>query len=434
VKEFCAGGGVAISNKGVAGCVATSVADVGAVVYWNGGWSVFWSCSFGTLKSKVGAVYARTTAGVAAPATDIEVEPGLSRTLVSLAGASDAPKVHVEGPDGTRFDVPGPEGDYFQNTRRLVLRLPEKRTTDIVLVRPAAGTWRITPLPGSTRIVSIRQANPLPTRIVTGALIGSGHARTLRFTTRLEKGQRVSFVERAPGIERVVGRATAPKGELRFTIADGPAGPRRIDAVIESGGIAVRAETVARLRAPGPLVLPAPRLVAARTARGLSVRWDAVNGAAAYRARIALSDGRIATTLLKPARRSLTVTLDARTFGVVTVSALSSAYRSGRPARVRVAAIPSLSVVPRVALAELRRTRELRVTCNAAGDGTCSVTANVRGRVIASGSTNVSFARPKTLRIRFTAAGLAQLRPGDAIVVSAAIPGEGVRVARVRVR
>jgi hypothetical protein len=46
VKEFCAGGGVAISNKGVAGCVATSVADVGAVVYWSGSWSVFWSCSF----------------------------------------------------------------------------------------------------------------------------------------------------------------------------------------------------------------------------------------------------------------------------------------------------------------------------------------------------------------------------------------------------
>jgi hypothetical protein len=159
-----------------------------------------------TLKSKVGAVYARTTAGVAAPATDIEVEPGLSRTLVSLAGASGAPKVRIEGPDGTRFDVPGPEGNYVQTERRLVLRLPEKRTTDVVLVRPAAGTWRITPLPGSTRIVSIRQANPLPTRIVTGALIGSGHARTLRFTTRLEKGQRVSFVERAPGIERVVGR------------------------------------------------------------------------------------------------------------------------------------------------------------------------------------------------------------------------------------
>jgi hypothetical protein len=434
VKEFCAGGGVAISNKGVAGCVATSVADVGAVVYWNGGWGIFWSCSFGTLKSKVGAAYARTTAGVAAPAAEIQVRPGLTRALVRLTGAGDAPRVRVEGPDGTTFEVPGAGGDYFQDRRRFVLRLPEKRTTDIVLLRPAAGTWKLTPLPGSPRIVTVAQADPLPARIVTASLTGSGHERRLRFSSRLERGQRVSFVERGPGIEHLVGRTSKAKGELHFTVADGRAGPRRIDALVESDGIAARTETVARFRAPGPLVLPAPRLTATRTTRGLSVRWGSVPGAAAYRVRVALSDGRIVTSLSKRSRHALALPMDARTSATVSVSALSTALRDGRRARARVAALPSLAVPATVTLATLRRSRTVVVACTAPADGTCSARAIVRGRVIATGSTKVSFAHPKTMRIRLTAASLAKLHRGDVIVLSGAVPGEGVRVVRIRVR
>jgi len=436
VKEFCAGGGVALSSKGVAGCVTLSAAAVGAVVYWNGGWNIFWSCSFGTLKSKVGAssLEASTTAGSAAAATDIELRPGLTRALISLRGAGDAPSVRVEGPDGTTFEVPGPEGNYAETSRLFVLRLPQKRTTDIVLVRPAAGRWRITPLPGSAPIVSVGQADPLPARPVTATLAGAGYQRTLRFSARPEKGQRVSFVERAPGIEHLVGRTGAASGELRFIVADGPAGPRRIDAVVESDGFAVRTETVARFRAPRPLVLPAPRVVAVRTARGISVRWSAVPGAVAYRARIALADGTIATSLLKRDRRSVAVPAGTRTSAEVSVRALSTAYRDGRAARARVGALPGLAAPPSVSLASLRRARVVVVTCDPAADGTCALRATVRERTIGGGSAKVAYARPAKVRVRLTAAALRLLRPGDTLVLSAVVPGDGPRSVRSRVR
>ncbi|MCZ7590165.1 MAG: hypothetical protein M5U27_15170 [Gaiella sp.] len=435
VKEFCAGGGVAISSKGVAGCVKIGV-SVGAVVYWNGGWSIFWSCSFGTLKSKVGALTlsTRTTATATAAATEIALRPGLARALISLRGSGDAPKVRVEGPDGTRFEVPGPEGNFSETSRRFVLRLPEKRTTDIVLVRPAAGTWRITPLPGSAPIVSIGQADPLPARMVTATFAGSGHDRTLRYTAKLERGQRVSFVERAAGIEHLVGRSGAAKGAVHFTVADGPAGPRRIDAVVESEGLAVRTETVARFRAPGPLVLPAPRVVATRTARGVSVRWSPVPSAAAYRVRVALGNGTIVSSLLGRDRRSVAVAADTRASADVSVRALSTAYRDGRPGRARAEALASLVAPASVSLASLRRARVLVVTCNPAADGSCVLRATVRGRTIGRGAAKVAFARPAKVRVRLTPAGLRLLRAGDTLLLSASVPGEGPRSVRSRVR
>lgn len=128
------------------------------------------------------------------------------------------------------------------------------------------------------------------------------------------------------------------------------------------------------------------------------------------------------------------VPANARTSAFVSVQALGSSYRGGRAARLRVSATPSLSVAPTLDLATLRRARILSVTCTPAADGTCLVRASVRGRAVGDGNAKVAFARSARVKVRLTATGVRQLRAGDTLVLSAAVPGAGSKTVRSRVR
>lgn len=74
----------------------------------------------------------------------------------------------------------------------------------------------------------------------------------------------VVVVERGgPGAEQPLGRTGAALGEIRLA----PRHRRRLEAIVESSGIAIRTEAVARYRV-GPLVLPAPLASAAGAGAG----------------------------------------------------------------------------------------------------------------------------------------------------------------------
>ncbi len=140
------------------------------------------------------------------------------------------------------------------------------------------------------------------------------------------------------------------------------------------------------------------------------------------------------TSLLKPGRRSLAVPANGRTSGIVSVRALSAAFRDGRAARARVQPLPALSAPSSLDLATLRRSRALVLTCTPSADGTCAVRATVRGRSLGTGSATALFARPTKVRARLSSAGLRQLRPGDTVVVAASVPGDGPKTVRIRIR
>ncbi len=72
--DLCAGGKVAASTKGVAGCLYldldyTGIA-AGGVYYWNGNWSTFWGCSKEKIKGKVGALQLAASAAETAALHD----------------------------------------------------------------------------------------------------------------------------------------------------------------------------------------------------------------------------------------------------------------------------------------------------------------------------------------------------------------------------
>ena len=109
--DICAGGKVAASAKGVAGCLYldldyTGIA-AGGVYYWNGNWSTFWGCSKEKVKSKVVALdLAASSAGAA---QTISIPAGMRSYLVKVTGVGGAPGVVLVGPTGRRSVTPGPD-------------------------------------------------------------------------------------------------------------------------------------------------------------------------------------------------------------------------------------------------------------------------------------------------------------------------------------
>lgn len=136
---------------------------------------------------------------------------------------------------------------------------------------------------------------------VTARLGGTGRKRTISYTaTNLAgPGRTVEFVEVGArgddGAAKVLGTTKQAKGKLSFTIFDGPAGLRRIEARVRNyDGLAVDSQTVASYRAPGP-VLPtrATRIRLKRDAKGrLKVTWKGTSGAARRVVFVTVADGR----------------------------------------------------------------------------------------------------------------------------------------------
>lgn len=434
IDETCAGGAVGVGNEGVAGCMSLTIVEGGAYYHWGGDVGLFWGCSFGDLK---GAVTTASLLEPTAQALTVPVAAGQTAVLFKIAGAGGAPHVHVAGPGGVAFDSPDAKGEPFTDrTRWLAIPAPRENATYVAVKRPAPGTWKITALPGSVALTSVRHADGLPGRIATGKLAGRSRQRVLSYTVAPAAGATVTFVERGRRVEHVLGRAAGRSGSLRFTIADGPAGPRRVVALVRSGGFPVREETIARFRAPGPLVLPAPRVAVARRGGALRVNWLPVTGASRYAVEVALADGRRSATLVGRRRTSIRVPrVNALASGAVRVVALSSALRQGRVGKATLAALPPVAAQA-TSRRELLRGGAIVFRCVPRADGACVARVRLGGRTVASGSRRTRYGSTAAIRARLTPAGRAilQRQPGAALRAEIAVPGAGTRVVRLGLR
>jgi hypothetical protein len=102
----------------------------------------------------------------------------------------------------------------------------------------------------------------------------------------------VRFVEVGPDIRRVLRTTDRARGSVRFRPAPGPAGRRRVVAVVVRDGAPEPARAVARFRAPRAGGPAPPRHVRVR-ARGLRrvITWSG-RRELGYRVAVRLADGR----------------------------------------------------------------------------------------------------------------------------------------------
>ena len=427
IDGACITVGGAASSKAVTACGAvTDYVGLGGWFKWSGSAGIYFECSMGKVKSVAGISQESGT-------RRFTVAGGQSRMLLRFRGRGGPPRVEVTAPGGRRYQSPG--GSGFATDRRTFLWVREGNDTYLVLPRPPGGTWRAEAQPGSPAIASVGRAGPLPKRPVRGRLRGSGHRRVLDYRLKRVEGQRVTFFEVAGegGPSQAIGRARGLRGRIPFSPAEGPAGPRRIEALLESSGLPRGRVVVARYRAPGPLRPARPRPRATRRGQTLAVRWKRVPRARRYQVSIRSSDGR--GRFYEVRRPRLRVLGVAPRYGArVRVRAVTSTGLRGRFGAVRVRGLPPVRAPRRLSADGLLR-RGLTARCSATATGRCELTLVLGRRAVGHGARAVRSGSTVAVRMRLTRRGRALVRRGGrGLQLRATLPGEGERTLRLRLR
>lgn len=172
-----------------------------------------------------------------------------------------------------------------------------------------------------------------PTR-VKAKLGGKGRSRTISWdaTNLGASGRSIDFIEESSkGSFKVIKSTTAAKGSARFTPADGPAGKRKVSAVVKNfTTLPVDTQQVASYIAPAP-----PRPGRAKKLRfslskkgALKVSWSGTAGASEILVGVKVADGR--RFLMRTKKRSIVVPGVAKNEKVsVTVTGLTKAGARG---------------------------------------------------------------------------------------------------------
>jgi hypothetical protein len=218
---------------------------------------------------------------------------------------------------------------------QFVAGLGEDGTSFVFVKSPAAGVWRLSD-DGSFPVKRVQSARGLPQPSVTARISGHGRARVVRWNVKPLAGQRVRLAEIGKDVRNVIATAADRHGSARFRPADGPAGRRRIVALVEQDGHPRTTLNVTSYRAPG---MPRPhrprRLRITRHRSGATIRWRVRDGRpfrhAVY---LRLGDGRRLLRVLPARRRSVTVRGIPRRLTVrATVIGLTAANGKGPAAR-----------------------------------------------------------------------------------------------------
>ena len=276
-----------------------------------------------------------TSAAASATARAVRVPAGQSAFSIAVRGSGNAPRVRVVGPHGERFVTPA-AASALKTSAAIIAPIDQLHTTYVYLHRPAAGTWRVEPLPGSSTITRVQTATQLPKPIVHAAVTVRSGTASLRWRSPVVPGQRIELVERSSGQATTVQHATAKShGTVHFTPTDPLATRGSIEAVIFRNGLPRARLTVARYQVKPP-ARPArvSHLTAKRTTAGLNITWRKVTRAREYI--VTVSDGTTPLTRALTKRTALTFTDPPTTALTVTVQARDASQRPGVTATVKV--------------------------------------------------------------------------------------------------
>jgi hypothetical protein len=327
IGSACADAKVLVSNLGLAGCVEVFGEGVGVGSHWGDDFDAFTGCDFSPWRP-VKPATARVVAAAAAP-QQLTVAPGQSTVAWSIDGAGgQPPEVTVVGPGHETVSVSN-EVPFVHNSKFYAAETRNGRTY-VIVNHPKAGTWTIA-ADGSVPITRIRQASGLPKPHVTAKVGGKSRSRVLTWKLRQIPGQKVAFAEIGKDVRRVITSTSKGRGSFKFRPADGPAGVRKIEAIVEQDNRPRATLTVASYRAPAAPKPGKPSAVKlTRKGTKLVVSWKP--HPAGFRTAVAaqLSDGRKLVKVLPAKARSITFSAVARsTTGRITLMGLTAGNAKG---------------------------------------------------------------------------------------------------------
>jgi uncharacterized delta-60 repeat protein len=327
----CISVGGVVSSKGIGFCgvipvpfpvFGTIPVPFGVGYKWGGTPDpMFFSCDYTPYEEK--SKFARVAATPAGGAA-VTLASGLPAAMIRLVGQGGAPEVSVTDPQGN---------DIGKSADALIVGGTEPDTTLVALRHPLAGAYTITPQPGSPAITDVATAKGLPALDLKARVSGAGQHRVLHYKLAQADGRVVKFVERGPGLSRVLGSAKGARGTIRFTPDTGQRGQRTILALVEEAG-APSSEVKATSYTASATPLPGrPRSVAPRRVGGkITISWARVAGASRYEVLVKLADGSQTFRVLRGTRLSLPDSFPGER-GTISVDALRLDGTRG-PARI----------------------------------------------------------------------------------------------------
>ena len=280
-------------------------------------------------------------------AATIEVKPGTPVQTFVGRGADEAPGFALVGPGGERYETPEPEQGVASLADNVIaLSDDQLRQASVTVEKPAAGTWKLEPLPDSAALTGAEGAAGGPAPKVSASVKRvRGRIFRLKYSAKLPAGAKLAFLEQGgERIGKVLRRSG--KGTIRFRAADGAAGRRKIFARVESEAGPLAGPVVAAFQAPGPVKPGRPRQVSLRRSQGknpsLRVSWRPASNADHYVVRAVLRDGRRLERSVPRRRLSMKVpAVPGFDTATVTVYGVAKNGRVGKGAKAKLKAVKS---------------------------------------------------------------------------------------------
>jgi len=324
IGSLCGGASALVSNIGIAACVNLSVLSGGIGYYWGGSFSAFSGCNLGPWRPTLSSA----TSLPVGHSKKLTLPAGLPSVVFQLDSAFGAPGVTVHGPGG--FSITGTRRHPDVHHANALVLVTQSGATYVVVKQPAGGSWTLTNA-GPVPIRQVRDAYGLPQPAVRATVSSSGKARTLSWHLRPISGQKVEFAEYGNDVRHLITTTTKATGSVRFTPQAGPAGVRKIVAIVDQDGLPRTTIDVASFRASGP---PQPTRVSdlklTRRKKSLRVSWKAPKQPFRHAVYADLSDGRHLLVILGPKSKSTTfANVPASVGATVRVTGLTAAGGKG---------------------------------------------------------------------------------------------------------
>jgi hypothetical protein len=310
---------------------------VGVGTHWGEDFDAFTGCDLSPWRPT------EPTAGgssAAAGTQHLAVSSKQSQVAWSIEGAGGIPPdVTVTGPGGETVSVTQAAPIVHNGTFFAVET--ENGKTYVVVQHPKPGGWTIAST-GATPITHIRQALGLPKPSVKATVSGHGRARVLHWKIKRIPGQVVSFAEIGSNVRSVISKTSKTSGSIRFRPAEGAAGKRKIEAIIEQDGRPRTTLTVASYVAPGMLKPGAPRaLKLTRKGTKIVVTFKSHPSGFRHAVYIQLTDGRRLLQILNAKAHTATFAGIAATVGAkVTVTGITTGNSKGPSAHASIKGKP----------------------------------------------------------------------------------------------
>lgn len=321
-----------LSSKGIAACGHFGLSDTFSV---DAGAGHLWDSDSVDIKLEGCSTepYSVSSTRQAGGARTFPVKAGLKQLNITVRGDTAPPAVVVTAPDGTTFTSSATAG--VKGTRHVAVPNQGGRTQQLLVAKPPAGTWTVTPVAGSAAITGLSLATSAPTPSVKGRVRKVGSRRELRWTAADRDGKTLELFEEGDGVLRRLAAPTGTSGTVRWVPKGLRGGKRRVTAIVSQDGLPLRKVTLASYVLPRP---PKPGrargLSASHKGTKLVLRWRPGARAARQEVHVALGDG--TKKLFRLSGRARTLTLPAiatRTTGRFTVTGLRADGVRGPVAR-----------------------------------------------------------------------------------------------------